>query len=117
MEPLASVAAMNDEGNSVVFSTGDKIQLERVGETFEMVLKTKKLEEWTKKDLKWTQNGGKKFVGMELDANHEGSENDEGDEELARRVERGKEGEAVFRRRVLERNRTPRRGSIIRPKK
>ena len=62
-KPLASVAAMNDEGNSVVFSkkwgnyivndrTGEKIQLERVGETFEVSLKTRKLEEGTKTDLK-----------------------------------------------------------------
>ena len=68
-----------------------------------MVLKTKKLEEGTKKDLKWTEDGGKNFAGMEVDANDEESENEEGDEELATRVAGGKEGEVVFRRRVLER--------------
>ena len=67
-----------------------------------MVLKTTKLEDGTKKDLKWTEDDGKKFAGMEVDANDEESENEEGDEELARRVG-GKDGEVVFRRRVLER--------------
>ena len=97
-KPLASVAAMNDEGNSVVFSkmwgnyivndrTGIKIQLERVGETFEMVLKTKKLEMGTKKDLKWIEDGGKKWAGMEVDANKEESVDEEG----ARRIDGRKE--------------------------
>ena len=36
---------------------------------------------------------------MEVDANEEESE----DEEMARRVDEGKEGEVVFRRRMLER--------------
>ena len=43
----------------------------KVEETFEMVLKTKKLEEGTRKDLKWAEDGGKKFAGMEVDANEE----------------------------------------------
>ena len=62
-KPLAAVSAMNDEGNTVVFSrkwgnyiendrTGGKIQMDRVGETFEMVFKTKKRLEGTKVDLK-----------------------------------------------------------------
>ena len=57
--------------------------MERVGETFEMVLQTRKMDEGTKKDLKWTEDGGKKFAGMEVDANEEESE----DEEVARRVD------------------------------
>jgi hypothetical protein len=84
-KPLAAVSAMNDEGNTVVFSrkwgnyiendgTGKRIPLERVGETFEMVLKTKKLEEGTRKDVRWAEDGGKKFAGMEVDANDEESE-------------------------------------------
>ena len=108
-KPLASVAAMSDEGNTVDFSgkwenyiendrTGEKIQLERVGETFEMVLKTRKLDEGTKKDLKWTEDGRQKFAGMEDDANEKESE----DDEVARRVDGGKEGEVVFRMRMLE---------------
>ena len=55
-KPLASVSSMNDEGNTIVINrkwgnyiendiTGEKIPMERVGETFEMVPKTKKLEE------------------------------------------------------------------------
>ena len=64
-----------------------------------MVLKTKKLEEGTEKEVRWAEDGGKKFAGMEVDANEEESE----DEEVARRVDEGKEGEVVFRRRVLER--------------
>ena len=73
--------------------------MERVGETFDIVLKTRKLDEGTKKDLKWTEDGWKKFAGMEVDANEEESE----DEEVARRVNGGKGGEVVFRMRMLER--------------
>ena len=76
--------------------TREKIPMERVGEKFEMVLKTKKLEEGTRKGLKWAEDGGKKFAGMEVDAN-------EAEEEMMRRVDEGKEGEVVFRRRMLER--------------
>ena len=108
-KPLAAVSAMNDEGNTVVFSrkwgnyiendgTGKRIPLERVGETFEMVLKTKKLEEGTRKDVRWAEDGGEKFAGMEVDANDEERE----EEELARRVDEEKEGTVVFRRRMLE---------------
>ena len=97
---------MNDEGNTVVFSrkwgsyiendnTGEKIPMERVGETFEMVLKTKKLEEGTRNDLKWAEDRGKKFAVMEVDANEEA-------EEMMRRVDEGKEGTVVFRRRMLD---------------
>ena len=109
-KPLAAVSAMTDEGKTVVFSrkwgnyiendsTGKKIMMERVGETFEMVLNTKKVQEGTKKEVRWAEDGGKKFAGMEVDANEEESE----DEEMARRVDEGKEGEVVFRRRMLER--------------
>ena len=42
-----------------------------MGETFETVLKTKEPDEGAKKDLKWTEYGGKKFAGMEVDANEE----------------------------------------------
>ena len=108
-KPSAAVSAMNDEGNAVVFSrkwgnyveddrTGDRIPLERAGETFEMVLRTRKLQEGTKKNLKWAEDGGKKFEGMEVVANEEESE----DEEVARRVDEGKGGKVVFRRRTLE---------------
>ena len=75
-----------------------------------MVLKTKTLDVGTTKELKWTDDGGKKFAGMEVDANEEESEN----EEVPGRVNGGKDGEVVFRRRMLEREWTPRRGSIIR---
>ena len=109
-KPLASVAAMSDEGNTIVISrkwgnyiendsAGENIKLKWVGETLEMVLKTKKLEEGTKKDLKWMENDGKKFAGMEVDANEEESEDEKG----VRRIDGGKEGEVVFRRRMLER--------------
>ena len=107
---LAAVSAMTDEGNTVVFSrkwgnyiendsTGEKITMERVGETFVMVLNTKKLQEGTKKEVRWAEDSGKKFAGMEVNANEDESE----DEEVARRVDEGKEGEVVFRRRMLER--------------
>ena len=42
----------------------------------------------------------KKCAGMELDANEEESENEE---EVARRVAGGTDGEVVFMRRMLER--------------
>ena len=63
-----------------------------------MVLKTKKLEEGMRKDVRWAEDGGKKFAGMEVDANDEESE----EEEMARRVDEGKEGTVVLRRRMLE---------------
>ena len=63
-----------------------------------MVLKTRKLVERTKKDLKWAEDGGKEFAGMEVDANEEERE----DEEMARRVDEGKVGTVVFRRRMLQ---------------
>ena len=50
----------------------------------------------TRKDLKRAEDGGKKFAGMEVDANEE-------EEEMMRRVDEGKDGEVVFRRRMLER--------------
>ena len=75
------------------------MKLERVGETFEMILKTKKLEEGTKNDLKRTEDGGNKFAGMKVDANEEESEN----EKVARRIDGGKEREVVFWKRMLER--------------
>ncbi len=51
--------------------TKEMIKMERVGDTFEMVLKTKKLEEGTKREVKWAEDGGKKFASMEVDANEE----------------------------------------------
>ena len=73
--------------------------MERVGVTFEMVRKTKKLVEGTRKDVRWAEDGGKKFASMEVDANEEEGE----EEEMARRMDEGKEGEVVFRRRMPER--------------
>ena len=107
-KPLAAVSAMNDEGNTVVFSkewgsyvenddTGERIKMERVGDTFEMVLKTKKLQEGMQREVKWAEDGGRKFAGMEVDANEE----EKGDEEMAEEVGDGKEAMVVFRRRVL----------------
>ena len=49
--------------------------------------------------MKYAEDGGKKFAGMEVDANEEES----GDEEGARRIDGGKEAEVVFRRRMPER--------------
>ena len=46
----------------------------------------------------WTEDGGKKWAGMEVDANEEESE----DEEMARRVDKGKAGTVIFRGRMLE---------------
>jgi len=101
-KPLAAVSAINDEGNTVVFSkkwgnyiendvTGERIMIERVGDTFELHLKAKKMKEGTKKEVKWAEDGGKKYQGMDVDANDE-------DEEMLEKVIRGKKGETVFRR-------------------
>ena len=84
-----------------------------MGETSEMVLKTQTLVDKTRKDVRWAEDGGNKSAGMEVDANEEEGEQ----EEMARRMDEGKEGGVVFRRRMLERRLTPRWGSIIRPKK
>ena len=98
--PLAAVSAMNDEGNTVVFSrkygsyiendaTGERIKIERVGNTFEMRLKVGK-----------GGSGGKgrneKRVDMEIGANEE----DKDDEEMAEDVEKEEEGKVVFSRRT-----------------
>jgi hypothetical protein len=107
-KPLAAVSAMNDEGNTVVFSkkwgnyvendeTKERIEMERVGDTFEMVLKTRKREEGTKREVKWAEDGGKKFGGMEVDANEE----EKGSEEMEEEVRKGRAGGVVFRRRML----------------
>jgi hypothetical protein len=107
-KPLAAVSAMNDEGNTVVFSrkwgnyvendeTKERIKMERVGDTFEMVLKTKRREEGTKREVKWADDGGRKFGGMEVDANEE----EKGDEEMREEMSKRRNGEVVFRRRML----------------
>ena len=62
-----------------------------------MILKTRKLTNGTRKEVKWADDGGKKYEGMEVDANDELDE----DEEMAQKVEEGKDGMVVFRRRVL----------------
>ena len=103
-KPLAAVSAINDEGNTVVFSkkwgnyiendeTGERIVIERVGDTFEMSLKVKKMKEGTKKYLRWTDDGGKMYEGMDVDANDE-------EEEMLEDVINGKQGATVFRRRM-----------------
>ena len=67
-KPLAAVSAMSDEGDTVVFSkkwgsyvenddAGERIKMERVGDTFEMVLKTKKLQEGMQREVKWAEDG------------------------------------------------------------
>ena len=82
-----AVSAMNDEGNTVVFSrkwgnyvendsTGERIEMERVGDTFEMVLKVKAMPEGTRKVVSWANDGGKRYEGMEVD----GVSEDEGPE-------------------------------------
>ena len=73
--------------------TGEKIYMEWVGDTFEMVLKTKKFPEGMQKEMKWAEVKRKKFRGMEVDANEE----EKGDEEMAAEVDGGKEGTAVSR--------------------
>ncbi len=76
---------------------GEKTKMERVGDTFEMVLKKKKLQEGMQREVKWAEDGGRKFAGMEVGA----SEEETGDEEMAEEVDDGKEATVGFRRRVL----------------
>ena len=79
---------MNDEGDTVMFSkkwrnyieNGTTGEIERVGETFEMTLKAKK-------KVRWAEDGGMKYEGMEVDANDE-------DEKML------KEMSVVFRRQM-----------------
>ena len=103
-KPLAAVSAMNDEGSTVVFSkkwrsyiendtTGEKIMIEHVADTFEMTPKAKKMKDGTRKELRWAEDGGKKYGGMEVDANDE-------DEDLLKEVASGKSGSVVFRRQM-----------------
>ena len=103
-KPLATVSAMNDEGNTIVFSkkwgnyvendlTGEKIRMERVGDTFEMILKATKRKDGTRNNVRWAEDGGKKYEGMEVDANDE-------DEDMLKEVAGGKSGSVVFRRQM-----------------
>ena len=93
--PLAAVSAMNDEGDTVMFSkkwgnyieNGATGEIERVGETFEMTLKAKKMKDGTRKKVRWAEDGGMKYEGMEVDANDE-------DEKML------KEMSVVFRRQM-----------------
>ena len=70
---------MNDEE-----STSEKIMIERVGDTFEMTLKAKKMEYGARKELKWAEDGGKRY-----DASDE-------DEDMLKEMAGGKSGSAVF---------------------
>ena len=49
--------------------------------------------------MKWAEHGGKKFGGMEIDANEEYK----ADEEMAEEVDKGRGRAMIFRRRMLER--------------
>ena len=101
---LAAVSAMNDEGNTVVISKkwesyiendtiGEKIMIERVGDTFEMTLKAKKMRDGTLKELRWAEDGGEKYEGNEVDANDE-------QEDMLKEIASGKSGSVVFRRQM-----------------
>ena len=76
-KPLVAVSAMEDEGNTVVFSkkwgsyvendrTGERIPLERKGGTYVMVLTTTKKDERRVK-FATEKNGGMEIGGMEDD--------------------------------------------------
>ena len=98
--PLAAVSAMKDEGNTVVFSkkwgndaTGEKIMIERVGDTFEKTLQAKKMKDGTRKEVRWAEDGGKKYEGMDVDSNDE-------DEDMLKEMTSGKSGSVVFRRQM-----------------
>ena len=103
-KPLAAVSAMIDEGNTVVFSnrwgsyvendkTGEKIDIKRIGNTFEMLLKAKKLKEGDQRRMRWTEDNGKKYEGMEMEVDA----NEEDDEDILKELETRRGGTAVFR--------------------
>ena len=86
---------MDDEGNTVCFrkkygrfvendETGKCIYFERKNNTYVMEVKAQKVHK-------------KKTEEMDVNANDEADK----DEEMAKEVEDGKEGEVVFRRRML----------------
>jgi len=100
-KPLVAVSAMGDEGNTVMFSkkwgsyiendvTGERIRMERVGDTFEIVLKARRMKEGTRKEVRWAEDGGKKYEGMEIDASDE-------DEEMLKEMASRRGGSVVFR--------------------
>ena len=100
-KPLAAVSATKAEGNTVVFSkkwesyvendaTGEKIMIERVGDTFEMTLQAKKMKDGTRKEVRFAEDGGKKYEGMDVDANDE-------DEDMLKEMTSGKSSSVVFR--------------------
>ena len=72
-------------------ATGEKIMIERVGDTFEMILQAKKMKDGTRKEVRWAEDGGKKCEGMHVDANDE-------DEDMLQEVTSGRSASVVFRR-------------------
>ena len=77
-KPLVAVSAMVYEGNTIVFSnkwgcyvendgTGERLGIERVGDTFEMVLEAKKQVEGRKKVVTWARPEAEKYGSTEVD--------------------------------------------------
>ena len=72
--------------------TGEKFMIERVGDTFEMTLQAKKMKDGTRKEVRWAEDGGKKYEGMDVDANDE--------DDMPKEMTRWKSGSVVFRKQM-----------------
>ena len=51
------------------------------------------MKDGTRKELRWSEDGGKKYEGMDVDANDE-------DEDMLKEMTSGKSGSVVFRRQM-----------------
>ena len=110
--PLAAVSAINDEGNTVVFSkkwgnyiendvTGARIPIERIGDAFEMKLKKTDAEVGSKKRVTWADDGGRRYEGMQIGAAEEPEiDDDEFFKEIEQRVRDENNGKAGFSRQM-----------------
>ena len=72
--------------------TGEKFMIERVGDTFEMTLQAKKMKDGTRKEVRWAEDGGKKYEGMDVDASDE--------DDMPKEMTRWKSGSVVFRKQM-----------------
>ena len=58
-----------------------------------MILQAKKIKDGTRKEVRWSEDGGKKYEGMDVDANDE-------DEDMLKEMTSGKSSSVVFRRQM-----------------
>ena len=78
-----------------VFTQGAKAEEARAAGADEVGMEdlAQKMKDGTRKEVRWAEDGGKKYEGMEVDANDE-------DEDMLKELAGGKSGSVVFRRQM-----------------